>query len=295
MQRLSGYLLFTALLLAHRATIGLAADPSDEKRTTEIGRTTEKEVSVVLSSSFGTVLISRGEPGKILVSESMIENDKAKMNIDYAIRSRVGYLDISLGDVQKDPDRKKGHFHWKDFDQGKWYLRFSDAVPISFDVELGVGKGDFNLTGLHVKDFNLTTGASDVTLAFDEPNTGLIEHLNLESGVSKFDARNLANANFRRLSFKGGVGTYTLDFGGKLKSEVDVDVEVGLGLLTILIPQEVGAKVLYEKSWVSRLDCDRDFQQSGEDTYLSENYHSAAGKMNIHIDSGFGSIKVRRR
>lgn len=286
----------TALgLLGSLSVVSFAADPGQDKGPTVIGRTTEKVLSVVLSSSFGTVIISRGDPGKILVAESMIENEKAKMNINYAIRSRVGYVDISLGDEQKDTERKKGVFHLKDFDQGKWYLRFTDAIPISFDVELGLGRGDFNLTGLQVKDFNLTTGASDVTLAFDQLNTGLIENLNIESGVSKFDARNLGNANFRRLSFKGGVGTYTLDFGGKLTSEVDVDVEVGLGLLTVLIPQEVGAKVLYEKSWVSRLDCDRDFHQSGEDAYLSDNYHDSSGKMNIHIDSGFGSIKIRRR
>ena len=35
----------------------------------EIGRTTEKELKVTLSSAFGTVLIGRGESGKILIAE----------------------------------------------------------------------------------------------------------------------------------------------------------------------------------------------------------------------------------
>jgi hypothetical protein len=268
----------------------------DGNRATEIGRTTEKEISVVLSSSFGTVIITKGEPEKIIIAESVdMKGGEAMMQVDYAIRNRVGYVDVSLGDRSKETEHKKGTFHLKNFDQGKWYLRFSDAIPISFDVELGVGRGDFNLTGLEVKDFNLTTGASDVTLAFDQPNTGRIENLNIESGVSKFDGRSLCNANFRRFSFKGGVGTYTLDFSGKLDGEVDVDVEVGLGLLTIVVPNDIGAKVQYEKSWISRLDCDRDFESSGEDRYLSSNYHSAGGKMNINVDSGLGSIKIRRR
>jgi len=277
-------------------SLSYADGPGDGNRTTEIGRTTEKEISVVLSSSFGTVIIRKGEPEKILVAESADVNEGSPMmNVDYSIRNRIGYADIALGESNDEPDHKKGSFRIKNFDKGKWYLRFSDAIPISFDVELGVGRGDINLSGLNVKDFNLTTGASDVTLAFDQPNTGQIENLNIESGVSKFDGRNLCNANFRRFSFKGGVGTYTLDFSGKLAGEVDVDIEVGLGLLTLVIPDEMGVKVAYEKSWMSRLDCDKDFQASGENRYLSNNYYAAGGKMNINVDSGLGSIKIRRR
>jgi hypothetical protein len=70
---------------------------------------------------------------------------------------------------------------------------------------------------------------------------------------------------------------------------------VGFGLVTIIIPNEIGARVIYEDSWVSKLDCDDDFQSAGENEYISSNYHRATGRMNINIDSGFGSIKIRRR
>ncbi len=288
----------TLLLLGALASGAIASpnDPADDGKVKEIGRTTEKELNVVMSSSFGTVVISRGESGKVLVAESERSAEgSSPATFDYAIRNRTGFLDIQLGEAAKRGEGKKKSFRVEDFDKGKWYLRFTDAIPVSFDVELGVGRGDFNLSGLQVKDFNLTTGASDVTLAFDAPNTSTIENLNIESGVSKFDGRNLCNANFRRLTFQGGVGTYTLDFGGTLQGEVDVDVEVGLGLLTIIIPEEIGARVTYEKSWASRLDCDRDFRESGSDRYESENYSSASAKMNIAVDSGLGSIKIRRR
>lgn len=276
---------------------GLSTLPGGaQERTTlrEVGRTTERELAIVLTSTFGSVSVSRGEPEKMLLIEADAAASRAPAETDYTIRNRVGYADLSLGEEGKDREEKKHSLNLGDLNRGHWFLRVSDAVPVSFDVELGVGSGDFNLTGLQVKDFTLSAGASNVTLAFDTPNTSRIDNMTIESGVSKFDGRNLGNANFRHLRFKGGVGAYSLDFSGAMTTEVDVDVEVGLGLLTIFVPQNVGARVSYDKSWMSRIDCDEDFHESGSNEYISDNYSSAAGKMNIRIDAGLGSVKIRR-
>jgi hypothetical protein len=280
-------ILMSGLVLSASA---LQAQPG----TREIGRTTEKEVNVVLSSTFGSVRVSRGEEEKVLVAESYDEKDTQRMDLSYAVRNRVGYLDLSLGESNHSVGHKTS-LSVSDLKGGKWDLRFSDALPVSLDIELGVGNGDFDLTGLQVKDFNLSTGASDVSVTFDKPNTSSIDNMHIETGVSKFYGRNLGNANFNHFRFEGGVGAYTLDFSGNLNHEVDVDVEVGLGALTIIVPQNIGARVLFQESWVSRLDTDRDFKPSGRDQFDTDNYNSAAGKMNIRIDSGLGSVKIRRK
>jgi hypothetical protein len=265
-------------------------------RVQEIGRTTEKEIKVVLASSFGNVSIGRGESGKIVSVESQnAANEPPRIDVEYTVRNRIGYLEINLGQDDKQTSGKKGGIHVGNIDRGTWALHFSDALPISFDIELGVGRGTFEMTGLQVKDFNLSTGASEVELVFDEQNSLEIENLNIESGMSRFDGRNLLNARFKHFRFQGGVGSYTLDFGGTLKNEVEVDIEVGLGFATLIIPKEVGARVLYEKNWVSRLDCDTDFENTAENEYLSTNYYRVPGKMNITLDSGLGSIKIRHR
>ena len=118
--------------------------------------------------------------------------------------------------------------------------------------------------------------------------------MKIETGVSKFVGENLGNANFRHMKFSGGVGSYTLDFTGELKREVDVKVEVGLGSVTILIPQDVGARVQYQESWISKIDLDRDFEEKRDGQYFSDNYNTAVGRMNINIESGFGHVKIRR-
>jgi len=112
--------------------------------------------------------------------------------------------------------------------------------------------------------------------------------------VSKFQGRNLGNANFKHFRFQEGVGTSTLDFSGALRSEVDVDLEVGMGVMTIIVPPEVGARVAYDKTWASKLDCAQDFHSTGDSEYVSDNYNRVPAKLNIRVNSGLGSIKIRR-
>lgn len=279
-------LTFFSLLCA--GTLLQAQD--DQNR--EVGRTTENELKVTLTSSFGTIKISRGDPEKIVVVQS--DDEGRPVNLDYSVRNRVGYMDLTLGEGEQDPEGKRGSFHISNFRPGQWALKFSDAIPISFDVQLGVGKANFDLSGLHVKDLNLSTGAGDVILDFDERNPTTIENMNIESGVSKVDARNLGNANFKHFRFQGGVGSATLDFGGGLNREVDVDVEVGMGVMTIIVPPDIGARVMYSESWGSKVECARDFQSNNDSEYISDNYYNVPAKMNIRVDSGLGSVKIRR-
>jgi hypothetical protein len=218
-------------------------------------------------------------------------NSDVTKYIDYSIRDRIGYLSVNTSDKS---ERNKKSFHISNFNTGTWDTFFSDEVPISFDIELGLGKGDLDFSGLAVKDLSLSAGASAVSMRFDKPNKSEMEDLTIEAGLSKFDGKNLGNANFRHMKFEGGVGTYHLDFGGSIDKEVDVDIEVGLGSLTVTIPRAVGAKIAYEKSILAHFDIDHEFSEESEDNYISPNYYSASGKINLHIDAGLGSVKIRR-
>jgi len=282
----------SAIALMMLAAVVYAGDSSKK----EIGRTTEKEINVVISTGFGKINVAKGEPEKIVIAEGYYKDATTlPMTVEYDIRNRIGYLDLSLGEDDHSEHRKKGSFKFSGLEGGKWDLKFSTAIPISFDVELGVAKGEFDLTGLQVKDFKLSAGASDVAVTFNAPNTSSIDEMSIECGVGKFDGRNLGNANFKSFRFEGGVGAATLDFGGKIQNEVDVDVQVGMGVCTIILPKEVGARVFFEESLVSKIDCDKGIRASGDNEYVSDNYKNAAGRMNIRIEAGLGSVKVKRK
>lgn len=282
-------------LLAWALAVFVAVAQAGDSGRKEIGRTTEKEINVVLSTGFGKITVAKGEPEKVFSIEGFSKGDAAPASVDYDIRSRIGYLDLSLGESEHNEKRKKGSFKFSGFDGGKWDIKFTNGIPISFDVELGVAKGEFDLTGLQVKDFKLSAGASDVTVTFNTPNISTVEEMSIECGVGKFEGRNLGNANFKTFTFEGGVGTAILDFSGKIQNEVDVNVQVGLGVCTIILPKDVGAKIFFQESLVSKIDCDKSIHPSGEGEYLSDNFKSAAGRMNIHIDAGLGSVKVKRQ
>lgn len=266
----------------------------------EIRKTDEREVRIKLESAFGTVIIGKGVPDKILIFDLKTHNDeKTNVDINYHLKNNVGYLKVSRDNdehhsfsVRSNDDRDGNNF--SGFESGSWYLQFTDAVPLSMDLELGVGKGDFDLSGLNVKDFKLSTGASSTTLNFGEPNESVINDFQIESGVSKFVGNNLCNANFRRFSFEGGVGSYYLNFAGELSRQVDVHVKIGLGAVTLDIPKNIGAKVMYNDTWLSSFTIDHDFTEEHKGTYVTPNYDSANGKMDIYVESGLGSVKIRR-
>ena len=256
----------------------------------------ERELKVTINAGFSDITVAKGAAGEVLRAdiEADLKNDLGRY-IEYDARDNVGYLTINTSDEIRDEGRKGHHsFHLGSFGTNNWDMRFTDAVPISYDVELGMGKADIDLTGLKVKDLNLSAGASSVRLRIDKPNSTVIEDMNLESGLSKFRAEGLCNANFNHLKFEGGVGSYVLDFGGELHKDADVDIEVGLGTLTVVIPENIGAKISYEKSLVAHIDLASDFSEPEENSYVSANYDNAPGRLNMHIEAGLGSVKIRR-
>jgi hypothetical protein len=292
-RRLIFGLFCSALVLS---TLGFVAYKVLNKYHRNIPLADEKELKVTVEAGYGTVNIARGSASTVLDANIESEGEQNLEDlITYSKRNGIGYLDVSINaDKETRGERTSHTFNFNGFESNNWNMRFTDAVPISFDVELGLGKGLIDLTDLRVKDLNLSAGASSVTLNFGTPNKSVIEDLTIESGLSKFQGNSLCNANFNHLKFEGGVGSYVLDFGGELKKEVDVDIEVGLGSLTIVIPEDIGARIIYEKNWISHIDLDHSINEREENNYYTSNYATAKGKMNMRVEAGFGTVKIRR-
>ncbi|HUN64685.1 MAG TPA: LiaF domain-containing protein [Bacteroidota bacterium] len=279
------------LLLALVLSFGGFRFASTRSYHREIPYSGEHALKVTLSAGFGDLSVSRGKPDALLVADINTEKDADIGNvIDYVHHGDIGYLTVN---TSSDGSSKKHSIEFTGFNSNNLDLKFTEMIPISFEFGLGLGKGDLDLTGLNVKDLKISAGASSVRLAFDKPNKGTIEDLTIESGLSKFEGENLCNANFNRLKFEGGVGSYSLDFGGTLNKEVDANIEVGFGSLVVTVPANIGVKVLPEKNWMSHIDMDRDLSEQESDTYYSPNYRSAQGKINMHIEVGLGSVKIR--
>jgi hypothetical protein len=103
------------------------------------------------------------------------------------------------------------------------------------------------------------------------------------------------NLNFQKLKFSGGVGSYTLDFSGKLQQKAYADVEVGLGSIVVYVPKNTPARVITDESWFSSVDVDDCFEKTRKGTYETDGFGQSDRSLTIKIGSGLGSIKIRCR
>ena len=214
---------------------------------------------------------------------------KQKLFISYDISNDVGTLYIKLKESTHfwgDDDDHNGHNRHLD-------IRLGNTIPISFELELGAGKGDIDLTDLRVKDVKISTGASSVTMTCSNPNPIFADDITIESGVSKFTATDLSNLNFRNLKFSGGVGSYKLDFDGKLKQSAEVQIEVGLGSINVYVPRDIPAKLVYDDNWLSSFKVDDDFEKTQSGIYETSDFQDASKRLTIRMESGLGSVRYK--
>jgi hypothetical protein len=257
----------------------------------EIPLSDESAVNVRLESTYGTVNIGGSARGKILVADMVVKPSlDMKTDITYRIENRTGLLDLIL----RPEERQKRSWGIGGPDAGTWDLKFNKDIPLNFDIELGAGRGTFDFSGMHLNRLNLSAGASSVTVRFNEPNPGFIDHMRIESGVSRFNGEKLGNANFGTLKFEGGVGSYTLDFNGILQHEAEVHVQLGIGAVTLIIPEHIGVKLYAEQRLFSSVNVPNDFERVSRNEYITGNFHDAQGKLIVRIESGFGSVRVTR-
>jgi hypothetical protein len=269
----------------------------------EISRTSEKEISISLDASFGTVILLKGDRNKVVVAEySHEQDDHRELEMFYDISAGRGDLEINLTDSRNHKDRRNSSISWEEMkderDNGnerRLTARLTDAVPLSLKIGLGAGKGKFDLSGLKLRNLKISAGASSADLQCNEPNPISCEYVNIESGVSKFTANNLMNLNFQKLKFSGGVGSYTLDFSGKLQQKAYADVEVGLGSIVVYVPKNTPARVITDESWFSSVDVDDCFEKTRKGTYETDGFGQSDRSLTIKIGSGLGSIKIRCR
>jgi len=283
--------LYRFSVLATSLTLASAVALSFQTTHKEIDRTTEKELRATIDVSFGTIVLERGSGSKIAVLDYEDDSEeKDRFQVSYDVRGDEGVLKVRVkkrahvwGDDGSDEDHTR-----------KLTVRLGDQVPISLEIVLGAGKGDIDLSGIPVRDLKISTGASSVDLRCDKPNAISADNVGIESGVSKFTATNLCNTNFRNLKFSGGVGSYRLDFGGDLRHEASAKIEVGLGSMTVLIPKQTPAKLLYDASFFSSFSLDDDFSKTRSGEYETEDFRGSDNRLTIDIESGLGSVKVKR-
>lgn len=145
--------------------------------------------------------------------------------------------------------------------RNEWNFRLG-TQPLDLHINAGAYQADIDLGGLSIRSLQVTDGASDVNLRFTAPNQQEMDTLSYETGASDVTLSELGNANFNYMTFRGGAGSYTLDFSGELRRDAIVRIESGISRVTIIIPKGLAA-VVNTSGGLSNVDTDGDWSKSG--------------------------------
>ncbi len=262
-----------------------AREDDTEKINKKIELKGEKALTVEMDFGGGIIDLEKNDTGDILDAEIEYDPDKVEIDVDYR---KIG----GKGKLYLESEFENGHLDF-DTDYNYWHLGFTDRVPIDFEIDIGACEAEFDFTGLRISNLNLDLGASSTEITFRKPNPERISIINIDVGASELKIEGLGNANFDRLSFDGGVGDFTLDFGGELKHKAYVDIDVGLGSLTILLPENIGVRIHEEGSFLSSFSIDTDgFDEVESKVYESQNFGKTEGALIFDIEIGLGSVEI---
>ena len=203
----------------------------------------------------------------------------------------------SKSDKFEDDDWMSLNFDDADFNIGlssvkktSWDLKFTDKVPLDINISAGAIKGNFDFTGMMIRNLNIETGASKTFISFDEPNPIRMQEFSLELGLAKFRGTHLLNANFEEMTIDGGIGKCTLDFTGEVIDKSYVQMDIGISSTTIILPRNIGVKIYAEVSLFTSFDTN-ELIEVDDDEYESPNWGATEGELVIDIDASIGFVE----
>jgi hypothetical protein len=175
-----------------------------------------------------------------------------------------------------------------------WDLELGKA-PMRLEVSAGAYEGFYDLSGLTLQELTITDGASRSQVMFNSANPGQMERFSYTTGASTVTLIGLANANLKTMEFKGGAGSYSLDFSGQLRTDANVKAEIGAGSMRIIVPVGTSARVTVKGS-LNSVSTEGTWTASG-DTYSTLAADSAAqGKtLSITLETNVGSVTLVTR
>jgi len=258
----------------------MADEENRENRVIPLGEVDSLKVSIKFGA--GKLDLISGEED---VFKGNFQYDKSilKPNIQYEILGEIGILTLSQS-IKKDLDLP---FPYKN----KWNLKLPSGIPLQLYINTATYSGDIDLTNLQIENFYLNSGASQTNIVFNQPNLIDLKNINIKTGASTIKMLGLANANFDKMNFTGGAGSYTFDFSGKLTKKSKVSINVAAAKIILKIPSIIGTKIVFRNFPASKLDI-VSFIKINEQTYISPEYGKSNAELDIEIKGGLVDVKV---
>lgn len=177
-------------------------------------------------------------------------------------------------------------------DGGTMEAAITTRVPVQLSLELGAARADVQLGGLRLIDLDLQTGASEVRLDVDTPNTGSLEAFTLDIGAADVVVRRGGNLRAAQVDANVGMGKLDYDLDGAWDGTTEFDATVALGSLILRVPSDVGLRVTATSFLAG-------FKRAGlvkrGDSWYSPGYDDAKRRADVRVTTVLGGFEVIRR
>jgi len=254
-------------------------------RTLDVARQLSDSAPASVQVVYGTGQIGVRATSSPLLYHMQLRYDATRSQPRHSFD--VASRKLQIG-VQKSEMRFSGR---NDADAAHLQLELSRSTPLDLSLDLGAVESDLDLTGLRISRLRVESSASDARLRFDSLNATRMSVLEISLGAASFRGDRLANANAPDIRVDAGVGNVELDLGGQWTQDIDLHLDVTLGIVTIHVPSDVGVHVSLEKTFAS---FDHEGLVERDGAWVSKNWDSAPHKVRVTAETVFGKLSIDR-
>ena len=274
--------------------------------------TTTRKISLLVAAMVAMPMVLSAQSWRnVSMSRQLTEHDHVRVHVEYgAGELNIGSTDEGLlyrMDLRYDEDSFepvadatgdrihlgvesiRRNINVRGGDTGEMTLELARGVPMDLRLDFGAVRAEMDLAGLALTGLELRTGASESVVDISEPNPAAMKEASFEVGAAEFTALNLGNLNAEHIDIDAGVGSLTLDFGGRWARDAEVSIDMGLGALELRVPEGLGVQ-LRKDSFLTALDSEGLVKRG--DVYESLDWDDAPRRITIDLDAAFGSVEV---
>lgn len=247
----------------------------------------EEELRVRVSYGAGALTLRRGGDGALYRLVLRYDEESAQPLAEY----RDGRLRAGASKADGRGIRFAGFGDRTS--QNALDLELGTDVPLELDLAFGAGEAELDLTGLPIRELEVSTGASESMLRIDQVNPERMELASFKVGVADFRVRGLGNLAAEEVRLTAGLGSVTLGLDGEWPADARLVLEMGLGALSLRAPEELGVQIRAESNFLASLDLEG-MEEHEDDVHRSANWERAERRVEVEVSAALGSIELVR-
>jgi len=208
-------------------------------------------------------------------------------DVEYRTFNNKGTLDIRTNSHDE-----MNSFHWKkDRFHHESEFKLPIDIPTELEIDFGMGEADIDLTNIQVNDLNIECGMGELDLTVEALNQVTCSEIIIEAGMGEFEGNGISLLRPEYISIEVGMGAAILDLSDPIENDIEIEVEVGLGSIELILPEQVNISARVHDHFLSSVELEGVVQKRNK--YFSEKWNDDWPTVTLEMSVGMGSIEVK--